>query len=127
MSDSVTKKYFLARHCPEIDKLDTCDLMWNMYGVVVFSIDETWVRDVYKLTRSYEEITEDVGRWGVKHFGEIRAVVKVTDEDPLEMKFKIVSERARGQVSPRDDEQFRSWQRIIRKYEGLIEEIQSRL
>ena len=83
MSDSVTKKYFLARHCPEIDKLDTCDLMWNMYGVVVFSIDETWVRDVYKLTRSYEEITEDVGRWGVKHFGEIRAVVKVTDEDPL--------------------------------------------
>ena len=83
MSTEVTKKYYLARHCPEIDKLDTCDLMWNMYGVVVFSIDETWVRDVYKLTRSYEEITEDVGRWGVKHFGEIRAVVKVTDEDPL--------------------------------------------
>ena len=47
MSDSVTKKYFLARHCPEIDKLDTCDLMWNMYGVVVFSIDETWVRDEF--------------------------------------------------------------------------------
>ena len=83
MSTEVTKKYYLARHCPEIDKLDTCDLMWNMYGVVVFSIDETWVRDVYKLTRSYEEITEDIGRWGVKHFGEIRAVVKVTDEDPL--------------------------------------------
>ena len=83
MSDSVTKKYYLARHCPEIDKLDTCDLMWNMYGVVVFSIDEKWVRDVYKLTRSYEEISEDIGRWGLKHFGEIRAVVKVTDEDPL--------------------------------------------
>ena len=83
MSDSATRKYYLARHCPEVDKLDTVDLMWNMYGVVVFSIDEKWVRDVYKLTRSYEEITEDVGRWGVKHFGEIRAIVKVTDEDPL--------------------------------------------
>ena len=83
MSDSVTKKYYLARHCPEVDKIDTVDVMWNMYGVVVFSIDETWVRDVYKLTRSYEEISEDIGRWGLKHFGEIRAVVKVTDEDPL--------------------------------------------
>ena len=83
MSDSVTKKYYLARHCPEVDKIDTVDVMWNMYGVVVFSIDEKWVRDVYKLTRSYEEISEDIGRWGLKHFGEIRAVVKVTDEDPL--------------------------------------------
>ena len=83
MSDSVTKKYYLARHCPEIDVLNTVDLMWNMYGVTVFSINETWVRDVLKLTRSYEEITENVGRWGVKHFAEIRAVVKVTDEDPL--------------------------------------------
>ena len=60
MSDSVTKKYYLARHCPEVDKIDTVDVMWNMYGVVVFSIDETWVRDVYKLTRSYEEISEAV-------------------------------------------------------------------
>jgi hypothetical protein len=83
MSTEVKRKYYLARHCPEIDKLDTVDLMWNMYGVVVFSIDEKWVRDVFKLTRSYEEITEDVGRWGVKHFAEVRAVVKVTDEDPL--------------------------------------------
>ncbi len=83
MSDSVTKKYYLARHCPEIDVLNTVDLMWNMYGVTVFSINETWVRDVLKLTRSYEEISENVGRWGVKHFAEIRAVVKVTDEDPL--------------------------------------------
>ena len=83
MSTEVKRKYYLARHCPEIDVLNTVDLMWNYMGVTVFSIEETWVRDVLKLTRSYEEITEDVGRWGVKHFGEIRAVVKVTDEDPL--------------------------------------------
>jgi hypothetical protein len=54
-----------------------------MYGVTVFSVEEKWTRDVLKLTRSYEEITEDIGRWGTKHFAEIRAIVKVTDEDPL--------------------------------------------
>ena len=83
------RKYYIARYCPEFDHIaqggqgSDVDIMWNMYGVVAFSIKEEWVREVSRLTRSYEEITEDVGRWGVKHFGEIRAVVKVTDEDPL--------------------------------------------
>ena len=83
------RKYYLARLCPELDHIaaggNSSDvvIMWNMYGVVVFSIKEEWVREVSRLTKSYEEISEDVGRWGVKHFGEIRAVVKVTDEDPL--------------------------------------------
>jgi hypothetical protein len=83
------RKYYLARYCPELDHIaaggSSSDvvIMWNMYGVVVFSIKEEWVREVCRLTKSYEEITEDVGKWGVKHFGEIRAEVKVTDEDPL--------------------------------------------
>tara|TARA_B100001109_G_scaffold190838_1_gene157451 strand:+ start:596 stop:1417 length:822 start_codon:yes stop_codon:yes gene_type:complete len=83
------RKYYLARRCPELDHIaaggasNDVDIMWNMYGVVVFSIKEQWVREIGRLTKSYEEITEDVGRWGVKHFGEIRAEVKVTDEDPL--------------------------------------------
>jgi len=77
------RKYYVARHCTEIDGLTTVDLMWNMYGVTVFSIESSWVRDLTKLKGSYEEITEDLGRWGTKHFGEIRAEVKVTDEDPL--------------------------------------------
>tara|TARA_B100000902_G_scaffold372363_1_gene399318 strand:+ start:73 stop:897 length:825 start_codon:yes stop_codon:yes gene_type:complete len=83
------RKYYLARRCPELDHIaaggasNDVDIMWNMYGVVVFSIKEKWVREVHRLTKSYEEISEDIGRWGVKHFGEIRAEVKVTDEDPL--------------------------------------------
>ena len=77
------RKYYVARTCPYIDKLTTVDLMWNMYGVAVFSIEEQWERDLVYLTGSCEEISEDVGRWGTKHFGEIRAEVKVTDEDPL--------------------------------------------
>ena len=83
------RKYYLARHCPELDHIcsgganSDVDIMWNMYGVVVFSIKEEWVREVCRLTKSYEEISEAVGRWGVKHFAEIRAEVKVTSEDPL--------------------------------------------
>ena len=79
----MTTKYYIARHCPRITELPTANLIFNQYGVTVFSIDEDWVRDLNKLSGSYEEVTEDVGRWGVKHFGEVRAKVKVTDEDPL--------------------------------------------
>ena len=83
MSITIAKKYYIARHCPQITELPTAELTFNQYGVTVFSIDENWVRDLNKLSGSYEEVTEDVGRWGVKHFGEVRAKVKVTDEDPL--------------------------------------------
>lgn len=79
----MTTKYYIARHCPRITELPTANLMFNQYGVTVFSIENEWVRDLNKLSGSYEEVSEDVGRWGVKHFGEVRAVVKVTDDDPL--------------------------------------------
>ena len=79
----MTTKYYIARHCPRITELPTANLIFNQYGVTVFSIENGWIRDLNKLSGSYEEVTEDVGRWGVKHFGEVRAKVKVTDEDPL--------------------------------------------
>ena len=79
----MTTKYYIARHCPRITELPTANLMFNQYGVTVFSIDKEWVRDLNKLSGSYEEVSEDIGKWGTKHFGEVRAVVKVTDEDPL--------------------------------------------
>ena len=51
--------------------------------LLYFLLNEDWVRDLHKLSGSYEEVSEDMGEWGVKHFGEVRAVVKVTSEDPL--------------------------------------------
>ena len=77
------RKYYVARHCPSIDTIESIDIMWNMYGLVVFSVKEEWTRELVKLTGSYEEITESLGRCGTKHFAEIRAEIKVTDEDPL--------------------------------------------
>ena len=79
----MTTKYYIARHCPRITELPTANLIFNQYGVTVFSIDGEWVRDLNKLSGSYEEVSEDIGKWGTKHFGEVRAVVKVTDDDPL--------------------------------------------
>ena len=79
----MTTKYYIARHCPKITEIPTVLMTFNQYGVTVFSIDNQWVRDLNKLSGSYEEVSEDVGKWGVKHFGEVRAVVKVTDDDPL--------------------------------------------
>jgi len=79
----MTTKYYIARHCPKITELPTANLIFNQYGVTVFSIENEWVRDLNKLSGSYEEVSEDIGKWGTKHFGEVRAVVKVTDEDPL--------------------------------------------
>ena len=102
------------------------------------NLDEVWVNAVRLVVENFDALEvndNDVNylrtSWVVDTFDEFtirtRLIARVSKENPLEIRFKIVSERARGQVSPRDDEQFRSWQRIIRKYEGLIEEIQSRL
>ena len=82
-TDAVKLKYYIGRRCDEIDWISTSNIIWNMFGVCVFSVEEKWARDLYTQPRSFEEISEDLGRWGTKHFGEIRAVVKVTDEDPL--------------------------------------------
>ena len=79
----MTTKYYIARHCPRITELPTANLIFNQYGVTVFSIENEWIRDLNKLSGSYEEVSEDVGKWGVKHFGEVRAIVKVTNDDPL--------------------------------------------
>ena len=77
------RKYYVARYCSAIDHMESVDLMWNMYGLIVFSIKEEWVRELPKLSGSYEEVTELLAKYGTKHFAEIRATVKVTDEDPL--------------------------------------------
>ena len=50
----MTKKYYIARHDPRITEILTAELTFNQYGITVFSIDESWVRDLNKLHGSYE-------------------------------------------------------------------------
>ena len=102
------------------------------------NLDEVWVNAVRLVVENFDALEVNDNNvnylrtsWVVDTFDEFtirtRLIARVSGENPIEVRFKIVSERARGQVSPRDDERFRAWQRIMRKYEGLIEEIQSRL
>ena len=83
MSETVKLKYYIGRRCDEIDWISTSNIIWNMYGICVFSVEEKWARDLVTLPRSFEEVSEELGRWGTKHFGEVRTEVKVTSEDPL--------------------------------------------
>ena len=55
-----------------------------------------------------------------------RVIYRLTRENPLEFSIKVVSERAEGQASPKDDEKYKPWTRILKRYAALIEEVQQR-
>ena len=57
-----------------------------------------------------------------------RIIIKLASTDPLAYKIKLVSEVANaGQVSVKSDELFKEWDRILRKYQEVIHEVQTRL
>ena len=57
-----------------------------------------------------------------------RMIVKLGSTDPLTYKIKLVSEQAgAAQTSVKNDELFKEWDRVLRKYKEVIHEIQTRL
>jgi hypothetical protein len=57
-----------------------------------------------------------------------RLIVKLGNADPLAYKVKLVSEESRVPgTSVKRDELFREWDRVLRRYENIIEEMRSRL
>lgn len=57
-----------------------------------------------------------------------RVIIKLGSTDPLTYKIKLVSEFApETQISAKNDELFREWDRVLRKYRELIREVQTRL
>ncbi len=69
--------------------------------------------------------------WAVKKFGSVtirtRLVIKMGNESPLSYKVKIISERSETATSGREDEKFEIWDRLLRTYDNVIPEMQSRL
>ena len=69
--------------------------------------------------------------WAVKKFGPVtirtRLVIKTGNENPLSYKVKIISERSETATSAREDEKFETWDRLLRTYDNVIPEMQSRL
>lgn len=57
-----------------------------------------------------------------------RVIIRTASLEPLSFRIKVVSEIAeKAGVKGTDDDRFRPWDRILRKYENLIPELQSRL
>ncbi len=57
-----------------------------------------------------------------------RVIIKLGTTDPLTYKIKLVSEFASGtQISAKNDELYKEWDRVLRKYRELIREVQTRL
>ncbi|PPL04687.1 hypothetical protein [Parapedobacter indicus] len=69
--------------------------------------------------------------WSAKSFNSgvvrTRLIVKTNNTEPLEYKAKLVSEIAPPGTSVNADESFRKWDRVLRTYENVIPDLQSRL
>lgn len=58
----------------------------------------------------------------------MRVIIKQSSEDPLAYKIKFVSENSgRSGTAFSADEQFRSFDRILKKYDGFLEELSTKL
>lgn len=59
--------------------------------------------------------------------GIIRTRIIIKSAGPEQFSIKILSEKGEPGVSIKDDEKFKEWDRVLRKYSKIIEELQNRL
>lgn len=107
------------------------------------SSEEAW-RILSSIVTRYFDILETVDyntgylttSWQVENFASsvIRTRVIVSsggNSDQLAYAVKLISQEAfldgQNSVTVKDDEKFEDWSRILKKYEGLVQEIQARL
>jgi len=100
---------------------------------------EAW-KLISMIITSYFDVIEVTDRetgylrtaWVVKSFKQntirTRMIVKLGDTDPLTYKVKLVSEESGAPgTSVKSDERYREWDRVLRKFKNVIDELQSRL
>ena len=119
---------------------DFANVNFNIVVNPKISEDEAWKLLSSIITTEFDvlEVTDkETGylrtSWQVRSFkgsGTIRTrvIVKLGDSNPLKYVIKISSEKADGmRASVKDDYKFKEWNRILKKYQYIIEEAQSRL
>ncbi len=100
---------------------------------------EAW-KLISQIITSYFDVIEVTDRetgylrtsWVVQTFKQntirTRVIVKLGSSDPLSYKVKLISEQSgQPQTSVKSDELFKEWDRILRKYKEVVNEIQTRL
>ncbi|HRO41366.1 MAG TPA: hypothetical protein PL009_00935 [Flavipsychrobacter sp.] len=100
--------------------------------------DEAWKTISRIITNSFDVIQvtdKNTGymctAWVVKNFRSAtirtRLIIKTGSSEPLAYKAKLVSEIAPAGTAASADESFRSWDRLLRSFENVIPDLQSRL
>ncbi len=103
------------------------------------SEEETW-KLISQIIMSYFDVIEVTDRetgylrtsWVVQTFKQntirTRVIVKLGSSNPLTYKVKLVSEQSgRAATSVKSDELFKEWDRVLRKYQSVLDELQNRL
>ncbi len=150
---SQTKEYCKIKGMPQIEKTEYIELgIDDSFEASVQSdfanndiiinpknkdVDQVW-KNAFRLITNYFDAMEvndtEVyylrSSWVVATFKgytiRTRVVYRLTRENPLEFSIKVVSERAEGLASAKDDEKYKPWTRILKRYAALIEEVQQR-
>ncbi len=103
------------------------------------SEEETW-KLISQIIMSYFDVIEVTDRetgylrtsWVVQSFTQntirTRVIIKSGSTNPLTYKVKLVSESSgSAMTSVKDDEKFKEWDRVLRKYQSVLDELQNRL
>ena len=100
--------------------------------------DNAW-KTITSVVTSYIDVLETSDKasgylkttWIMNKFKNVtirtRMIVKIGRTEPLTYKIKIVSQIANNEKNTKDDESYEDWDRILKKYEGILSEIQDRL
>lgn len=135
------KSYYIEMHRDDAYDASVQTDIANIDIELKTSLDEI---DAWKLMSqiitSYFDVIEVTDRetgylrtsWVVQSFQQntirSRVIVKLGNSDPLVYKVKLVSEESRhAGTSVKSDELYREWDRVLRKFENIIEELRTRL
>lgn len=102
------------------------------------TIEENWLSSIRTITDYFDalEVSDSDVKylrtaWIVDTFDgfvvRTRIIYRLTRDEPQEYKLKIVSERAMRNTSSKQDERFESWDRVLKKYGTLLEEVSVRV
>ncbi|MGC4232499.1 MAG: hypothetical protein QM594_05915 [Niabella sp.] len=102
------------------------------------SEDESWIT-LSRIITGYFDVIATTDKttgyictaWSVKSFKaatiRTRLIIRTSSSNPLVYKAKLVSEIAPPGTSANADEIFKKWDRVLRSFENVIPELQSRL
>lgn len=103
------------------------------------TVDEAWKRTSQIVTDYFDAIEVSDKEtsylrtaWSVQSFAQntirTRLIIKLAKSEPLTFKVKLNSEYSgQSTTSVKADEQFRDWDRILRKYRNVINDFSSRM